>query len=136
MGTEKKGVPKYGPNLGPTDKKSVKVRGQKTAPPFLPGSGTPGWKNEEHRLVKCSTYMPHERQPDQQFCVPQECKESGHSMSHDDSKTGPPGGPKIGPQTAKANNGAFQFAGLFWGPPGGPILGPLLRVSVVRWVGG
>ena len=97
-------------------------------------------ENGEHLLVKCSTYMPHERQPDQLFCVSRECQESGHSTSHDNSKTGPFGGPKIGPQTAKANNGAFQFAGLFWGPPGGLVSGPLLEVggwvSVVRWVVG
>ena len=61
-------------------------------------------ENGEHLLVKCSTYMPHERHPDQLFCVSRECQESGHSTSHDNSKTGPFGGPKIGPQTAKANN--------------------------------
>ena len=131
VGTEKKEGQNTAPVLGPQIGNLLRV-GVEKQPLLFAGVGNAGMENGERLVAKCPTYMPHERQPDQLFCVPSERKESGHSMSHDNSKTGPPGGPKIGPQTAKANNGAFQFAGLFWGPPGGPILGPQIR-NLLRW---
>ena len=110
----KKGGQNTAPILGPQIRNLLRW-GVRNGPSFFARVGNAGMENGERLLVKCSTYMPHERQPDQLFCVPRERKESGHSMSHDNSKTGPPGGPKIGPQIAKANNGTSQFAGLFWG---------------------